>query len=233
MKEKKYNQSETIIILRSKIKFAPYNPRLEDEKIVNELKKNFKRVGFLGGIVWNEETSNLLSGHKRVKALDMINNYDGTPEKDYKIKVEKINIDEKTEKEQNIFMNSTTVMGKFDYELLSVILPDIDPVNAGLNENDLNMISVEVPNINFGNSENIQNDLSKMDYNYEERKKGLQEYKKNYNDSLKERDSGDSYVTISFDNFQNKAEFMERFGFNVDDRFIKGEVFSDMIERTK
>jgi hypothetical protein len=28
-------------------------------------------------------------------------------------------------------------------------------------------------------------------------------------------------------------EFMERFGFNVDDRFIKGEVFSDMIERTK
>ena len=82
----KIKQSESIIIKRSKINFAPYNPRKEDKKVVEELKKNFKRVGFLGGICWNETTGNLVGGHKRLQALDLIYKYDGTNEKDYETK---------------------------------------------------------------------------------------------------------------------------------------------------
>lgn len=52
-----------------------------------EAQKNFKTVGYLGGIVWNQLSSYLVSGHKRVQTLDIINNYDGTPETDYEIKV--------------------------------------------------------------------------------------------------------------------------------------------------
>ena len=44
--DNKIKQSESLIIKRSKINFAPYNPRKEDKKVVEELKKNFKRVGF-------------------------------------------------------------------------------------------------------------------------------------------------------------------------------------------
>ena len=41
-----------------------------------------------------------VSGHKRVQTLDIINNYDGTPETDYEIKVEAVELDDKTEREQ-------------------------------------------------------------------------------------------------------------------------------------
>ena len=42
---------------------------------------------------------------------------------------------------------------------------------------------------------------------------------------LQNINSGCSYVTLSFDNFDNKAEFMQMFGYNPDDLFIKGEQF--------
>ena len=106
-KEKKekqlYNKSETITIKRSQINFAPFNPKKHSQEQINQMRKNIKNVGFLGGIIWNEQTSNLVDGHKRTMSLDLIHGYDGTPEKDYDIKVEKISLDLKTEKEQNIF----------------------------------------------------------------------------------------------------------------------------------
>ena len=37
----KYRQSETGVIKRSQINFAPYNPRKEDPEVIRKLKKNF------------------------------------------------------------------------------------------------------------------------------------------------------------------------------------------------
>ena len=102
----KLKQSETVIIKRSNIKFSPYNPRKKNPKVVAALKENFKKVGFLGGICWNKTTGNLIGGHKRLEALDLIYNYDGSKEKDYDVKVEQIEIELKTEKAQNIFLNN-------------------------------------------------------------------------------------------------------------------------------
>ena len=61
-----YKQSETVVIKRSQINFAPYNPKNHTKEQINEIKKNIKRVAFLGGIVWNVITGNLIDGHKRV-----------------------------------------------------------------------------------------------------------------------------------------------------------------------
>ena len=41
----------------------------------------------------------------------------------------------------------------------------------------------------------------------------------------------DAYVMISFDTRARLAAFLDRFGFPQDIRFIKGEVFDEMIER--
>lgn len=41
----------------------------------------------------------------------------------------------------------------------------------------------------------------------------------------------DAYVTISFDTFKAKAAFCERFGYDAYTKFLKGEVFSDQVER--
>lgn len=140
----KYKQSETVVIKRSQINFAPYNPRKEDPEVIKKLKKNFKTVGYLGGIVWNQLSSYLVSGHKRVQTLDIINNYDGTPETDYEIKVEAVELDDKTEREQNIFMNSPSAMGEFDMEKIKVLVPEIDYKAAGLSEADMNIYGISV-----------------------------------------------------------------------------------------
>jgi len=41
----------------------------------------------------------------------------------------------------------------------------------------------------------------------------------------------DAYLMLSFDTYEAKAAFCERFGYDPDMKFIKGEVFSDQIER--
>lgn len=88
---KPLKSSITLTINRSQINFAPYNPREDDPKLVKELRSNFQKVGYLGGIVWNSLSGNLVGGHKRVMAHDIHYKYDGT--EDYKIKVEAVDLD--------------------------------------------------------------------------------------------------------------------------------------------
>ena len=112
----KYKTSETVIVKRSQINFAVYNPKKHTKDQIDQIKKNFKKVGFLGGIIWNSVTGNLIDGHKRVSALDIINKYDGTPETDYEVKVERIELDLQTEKEQNVFQTRSRT--DFDDDLM-------------------------------------------------------------------------------------------------------------------
>lgn len=110
MKENKITQPESREIQRSDINFANYNPRKITQEARKNLKSNLKRVGLLGGIVWNEVTGNLVSGHQRISVIDEVNKYNpDTRTNDYLIRVEVVHMDEKTEKEQNIFMNNRSV----------------------------------------------------------------------------------------------------------------------------
>ena len=50
-------QSETAEILRSQINMNPFNPKRHSEEKVLEQKRNFMRVGFMGGINMISSTS--------------------------------------------------------------------------------------------------------------------------------------------------------------------------------
>lgn len=231
----KYKQSETIVIKRSQITFAPYNPRKEDPEVVRKLKKNFKTVGFLGGIVWNRRTSYLVSGHKRVQTLDIINNYDGTPEKDYDIKVEAVELDDKTEREQNIFMNSPSAMGEFDMEKMKVLVPEIDYQAAGLSEADMNIygISVMQDEVSIGLTDTLE-DFEEIQQPFEERKAAVKEMKEQIRQQSEQKvEDIESYVMLNFKTYRAKSAFMLRFGFGPDDKIIPGEMFADMVERVE
>ena len=94
--------SETIIIKRSQINLNPINPKRHTDRAVKLQEKNLKKVGFLGGIVWNRNTGNLIDGHRRIMAMDLYYKYDGA--NDYDVKVESVELDDKTEKEQLTYM---------------------------------------------------------------------------------------------------------------------------------
>ena len=141
-------QSETKIINRSQINLNPINPKRHTDEQIKQQKKNLKKVGFLGGIVWNKNTGNLVDGHRRIQALDLINKYDGT--NDYQIKVEMVNFDEKTEKEQLTYM--AVGNSKADYNLIAQYVDTIDYENVGLSEDEYN----EILNLKIDDNEQIE-----------------------------------------------------------------------------
>lgn len=228
-------QSETRIVHRSSIKLAAYNPRTISDEARKRLKTNLKRVGVLGGIVWNEDTGNLVSGHQRVSVMDEVNKYNlESKENDYEIKVEVVHLTEKQEKEQNLFMNNRSVQGEFDNEMLKDLLSDIDFDNAGFDEFDLESLGLDIPSLE--NINDVISDVPSWSEDTEENQlKRKVDTAFNKERVAKEKDEDDrgaeSYVCLTFSNRISKESFMVKFGFDVGEQFIKGEEFSEIIER--
>ncbi|MGP1500193.1 MAG: DNA methylase [Bergeyella cardium] len=242
----KIKQSETKILWRSEITPADYNPRKISDEARKQLKANIKKNGIIGGMVFNEQTGNLVSGHQKLSIADEVNKYNpDTKDNDYEIKVEVVNVDLKTEKELNIFFNSKSVQGEMDYSKLALMLPDIDVNLAGLDEVDLSFVEVEMPKdleielptfepqahkLKKEEIEGENDDASneKEELSYEEKKAKVKEVKAQVKDSATYE--GDPYFTVSFDSYENKVFFLERFNISGDTKFIKGEDFADMID---
>lgn len=250
--QNKIKQSETITLKRSAITPADYNPRTITDDARKALKKSIKENGIIGGMVWNKQTGNLVSGHQKLSIADEVNKYESG--NDYEIKVEVIDVDLKKEKELNIFFNSKAVQGEMDYKKLAQIFPDIDASLAGLDDVDLSMIEIELPN-----TDNIEI----PEFHPQEEKKINAEYEKSITQELnntknvpessvhemerkevaeltpeekkakikeikaKQKEStymeSEPYFTVSFDSADAKMEFLEFLGFNPEDKFIKGE----------
>lgn len=132
--------SETKIIKRSQINLNPCNPKLHTDADIKLQKANIKKVGLLGGIQWNESTGNLIDGHKRVMSCDLIQGYDGTPDTDYDIKVEAVDFDEKTEKEQLLFMAKSQDPIDFNVVANKFDLDDISLKNAGFLDSEIEQL---------------------------------------------------------------------------------------------
>jgi hypothetical protein len=261
MAKNKITQPESREIQRSIINFANYNPRKIAPEARKSLKANLKRIGLLGGIVWNEVTGNLVSGHQRISIIDEVNKYNSdTKENDYLIRVEVVRMDEKTEKEQNIFMNNRSVQGEFDSDMLKDMLGGIDYNLAGLNDFDLSMLGIG--DLDFSINDEIwskDNILNDSLYSIDEITKEGEENKRIdrsgdfYSDSKEnqiarhnevqkikdrigrqnsfEKDNGMlSYVVLSFKSPTERANFMEMFGYEFDERYIDGKEFMDRVE---
>ena len=127
-------QSATTDIMRSQITLNPFNPKIHTSEQVKQQVANIKANGYLGGIVWNERSGNLVDGHRRLQALDSIHKYDGSPEKDYAVKVEVVDFDSKTEKEQMTYM--AVGNSKADYNIIATYADQIDTANIGLSQED-------------------------------------------------------------------------------------------------
>lgn len=248
MELSKYFNSETTGVMRSEIKLSEYNPRTISEDGKKQLKRSIRKYGVVGGIVVNRQTGNtVVGGHQKIKVLDELNKY---PENDYRLKVEMVDIDLKTEKQLNIILNNPNVGGQWDYDALARLVPDIDYKDAGLTDADLNMIGCD-----YLLQTEAENDISKdldalmqpvTEQHEAERAQKQAErqaereariaHMKEVKQQVKEQaqataENMDAYVMLSFDTFKAKAAFCERFGYNAYDKFIKGEVFENQVER--
>ena len=252
MELSKYIKSESVELNRSAIHLADYNPRKLSDESRKTLKRGIKKFGLVGGIVVNKRTGlTVVSGHQRLSVMDELQKF---PENDYRIRVDVIDVDEKQEKELNILMNNPNAQGTWDFDALAQLIPDIDYKDAGLTDADLNMIGVDYL-LQTEEENNIASELESMMQPVTEQHEAEKAERKAEREALKAQEQAakvahmkevkqqvkenaqkqaqdmDAYLMLSFDTFEAKAAFCQRFGYDPYDKFVKGEVFSEQVER--
>lgn len=244
MELSKYIKSESMELNRSAIHFAGYNPRKLSDESRKILKRGIKKFGLVGGIVVNKRTGlTVVSGHQRLSVMDELQKF---PDNDYRIRVDVIDVDEKQEKELNILMNNPNAQGSWDYDALARLVPDIDYKDAGLTDADLNMIGcdfllqTEEENSLAGALEEMmqpvteQKEAEKAARQLERAEKvaHMKDVKQQVKEQAQETAANmDAYLMLSFDTWEAKAAFCERFGYDPYQKFIKGEQFDSICER--
>lgn len=230
--------SETSVIKRSQINLNPLNPKRHTEESIKLQKKNIQKIGFLGGIVWNRLTGNLIDGHRRVYAMDLLYKYYGSKETDYDIKVEVCELDNKTEKEQLTYMAVGNT--KADYDLIAKYANDIDIHNVGLSdidikdilsfvETDIDAVTDSIDNLILPpTEEEIPIPVEKTD---EEKKQHVKDVKEQVRENAEKRQADEeAYIMLSFTNTENKQAFCDLFGIDISEKFMKGEKLLEMID---
>lgn len=246
--ENRYFNSKTVELRRSQVKPASYNPRTISSEGRKQLKRSIKRYGVVGGIVVNQATGfTIVGGHQKVSVLDELNKYDeATHKNDYTLRVELINVDEKTEKSLNVALNNHNIGGQWDYDALARLVPDIDYKDAGLTAADLNMIGCDFL-LQTEEENSIADALEDMMAPVTEQKEAekaakqmeraakvahMKDVKQQVkNSAQKQAQDMDAYLMLSFDTWEAKTAFCERFGYDPNMKFIKGEQFDSICER--
>lgn len=250
----KYIRTESVELKRSAIRFADYNPRILDEEAKKSLKRGIKKFGLLGGVIVNKRTGfTVVSGHQRLTVMDELQKYNpDTMENDYKVRVDVTDVDEKMEKELNILLNNPNAQGRWDYDKLAQLIPDIDYKDAGLTDADLNMIGVDYL-LQTEEENDIADELDSLMAPIAEEREEVKaqraaeralereakvQHMKDVKQQVKEAaihkaEEMDAYVMLSFASYDAKAEFCERFGYPAEMKIIKGEVFAEQVERVE
>ena len=249
----KYQKFKPTTIQRSEIKNAPYNPRTITDDARKKLKKNIQRIGLIETLVVNKTTMNLVSGHQRLSILDSLER-----NKDFLLDVALVELSEQEEKEQNVFLNNERAMGEYNLELLKELMGDnIDLDNLGFDNEDLGILGIEI-DLEAANKmmSDVEKEVLQLSDLIQDSNKLLKEEKQQDNqihhpattlegkyennrakrvDLInKSQDSNknslDVFVTLTFSNNDNKVAFMEKIGYEADEKYIKGELFSELIQ---
>ncbi|MNK30187.1 hypothetical protein D3C87_486000 [compost metagenome] len=232
MSKSKFITSESIEINRSQIEPAKYNPRKISEEAKKKLKANIKRMGVMGGIVWNKRSGRLVGGHQKLMILDELQKYNReTNENDYTIRVEAVDLSDQEEIEQNIFLNNKNAQGEFDNDILSTLLNDIEVKNTGLDDFDLNLLGFELPSFEIDEVEPEPLEEIKPK-SKEEKKEDIKAKKEASTEkAVNTAREGNTYVMLSFNDYMGKEEFMKRFDLDSNANVISGDDFAEQIER--
>lgn len=240
---KEIRQSVTQNVHRSEIALNPYNPKRHTDRQVKQQVANIKANGYLGGIVWNRTTGNLVDGHRRVQALDIINKYDGTQATDYTLKVEVVEFDRKTELEQLTYMAIGN--SKADYNLVALYADQIDAKAVGLSDDDYEQLQSLIvsasdiapiqdfggdfltspqqptmqtgqqPTHTLGGSEQTFDEIAEQRAAQPHASKEEIQAKKNNNTETSDRRNAENaaYVMLQFDNPDRLADFCDAMGY--------------------
>ena len=208
----KFQKGDEITINRSQLTEAIYNPRIIDEPQLKRLKNGLKKHGLIGAsIVWNKRTGNVVSGHQRLKALDML---EGT--QDYELRVTVIDVDEREEKQLNVQLNNTSMMGEWDLDKLGEMFESEDFTADELGFSDLDI------DIMFNGDERFSElfrDNEEVAATKEQIKE-IKEHRKASMEKMKEAQSANFYFTVVCESEEDKKMLLREMSLPVGEAFV-------------
>lgn len=212
-------QNEPVKIMRSQIKMAGYNPRKITPEAKAKLRNNLEKMGLMGGIVWNEATGNLVSGHQRLTIMDADKGYKAkNNENDYEVFVTKCNLTEEQEKSQNIFFNNQSAMGYFDEDKLKEIMEQVKfSEETGFTKK--NQLQI------FKDTELTDEEYAEIATQAEETTKAIHGMEKQTQSNVDA-----NYIVLVFKNRGDKESLINNLGVELDnDRFCNGHSFLEQL----
>jgi hypothetical protein len=203
-------------IHRSEINPATYNPRTISDGAKKTLRKGMERFGLVAPLTWNKRTKNLVSGHQRLGTIDA---REGTL--NYRLAVAVVDVDEKTERELNIFLNNPTAQGDWDLKALEKMLSDgTNMENAGFSQSEIYQL--------FGDGALKGGDALTAEL-AEQVRITKDRFDKIKNAKAKGLDSPHFYSLLIFRNEAEREEFCKAIGVD-DNRYLNG---SELLEKLK
>lgn len=208
----KFQKFSMVQVHRNQLINAPYNPRFIDEKSKKKLKDNLKRVGLVEPIIWNKTTGNIVGGHQRIAAIDSLEKTE-----DYLIEVAQVEMDDRTEKEQNIFLNNGEAQGGWDLAKLESLytVDKLDHENTGFDLGNIYQM--------FGSNVMEESSVEEMEKAAEKLRDAytMMEKSSQKDDDNDEADAG-FYSVVVFKSWDERLQFHEALGL-TDNKFVDGK----------
>lgn len=208
-----YQRGDTETVSRSSLKEAVYNPRTIDKESLKRLQAGLRKHGLIGpSIVWNKQTGTVVSGHQRLKALDLLEK--GNP--DYELEVTVIDVDEREEKELNVQLNNPSMQGDWDLEKLGLFFTD-----DGFSVDDLGFSDLDIDMLYGGDDR--YSALFDDDAGVREAKDTLADIKQDRAEmtaKLKDEQSADTYFTVFCESQAQKDEILKKIGVPLSESFV-------------
>lgn len=220
-KKSKISKYEKFVIKevpRGKLKGAPYNPRIIDDKAKAKLRAGLEAKGLVEPIVWNTRSGYIVGGHQRISQLDVL---EGNP--DYSLTVAVIDVDDAEEKELNVLLNNPSAQGDWDFEKLKEIFEDDDVSVEGTGFDMAEVYQL------FGNDPTAAPSkvLGELNKQLEEAKDLISKMDREAADT----DDEDYYSVIVFKNHEQRKNFTDSLGLEdncyIDGSWLDNYVFED------
>jgi len=138
----------------SELNPAKYNPREISDESLKGLKASLQRFGCVEPIIWNEKTGNVVGGHQRLKVID-------TEETEVVV----VDLDEIEEKALNVALNNPEIQGKWNYEKLGILLPELKIEFPEYDNLKLDELELYLPENTSRNYQKIADDVPRSEGN--------------------------------------------------------------------
>jgi len=215
--QSKFQHFEMDTVRRDHIRGAEYNPRVISDDAKKRLRKMIAKHGLVQPLVWNKRTGNLVAGHQRLAALDVLER-----SQSYDLQVAVIDVSEREERVLNVQLNNPSMQGEWDLDKLAALTEEasIAPEEFGFSDGDIAVM--------FGDNGPLD-DLMNDAQGVTDAKSTLKEIKQHRAESMakmQEAQRADFYFTVVCETEEQKKAILKALGTPEWESFVNGRVLA-------